>query len=259
MPQRAARSPARAGRGLAVSRITPSRKNDQGVGGPDGGLFTERPERVSRAGVSLPTAGRPLGLLWCGRGRCSSVGLDAAGRGTWPRLSQTTKQPTPTTPAGPLMTLAEAAEATGRPVEALRAILRRDLAKPPERQRLRPRKGNRGEWLVELPAGLRQAARPPGRPAAGRHDTEADDFAGRLADLEQTVAGRVADLESALAEARIAAATAAAERNAAKAAATLEAGLLREQLGRELARVADLERQLAEARRPFWSRWFGKR
>ena len=160
--------------------------------------------------------------------------------------------------AGPLMTLAEAAEAAGRPVEALRAILRRDLTKPLERQRLRPRKGNRGEWLIELPAGLRRPAKPPGRPAVDRHDFHAEEIADRLADLEQVVAGRVADLESALGEARIAAATAAAERNAAKAAATLEGGLLREQLERELARVADLERQLAEARRPFWSRWFGK-
>jgi len=160
--------------------------------------------------------------------------------------------------AGPLMTLAEAAEATGRPVEALRAILRRDLAKPPERQRLRPRKGNRGEWLVELPAGLRRAAKPTGRPAADRHDAQADELADRLADLEQTVVGRVADLESALAEARIAAATAAAERDAAKSAGTLEAGLLREQLGRELTRVADLERQLAEARRPWWGRFVSR-
>jgi hypothetical protein len=152
--------------------------------------------------------------------------------------------------ASPLMTLAEAAAATGRPIEALRAILRRDLMKPPERQRLRPRKGNRGEWLVELPAGLQQSARPPGRPAAGRHDAHPEDLVDRLVSLEQTVAGRVADLESALAEARIAAATAAAERDAAKTAAVLEASLLREQLSRELARVADLERQLAEVRRP---------
>ena len=54
--------------------------------------------------------------------------------------------------------------------------------------------------------------------------------------------GQVADLESALAEARIAAATAAADGDAAKSAGTLEAGLLREQLQREFARVADLER-----------------
>src|SRR3954452_16333460 len=43
-------------------------------------------------------------------------------------------------PAGPahrpLMTLAEAAARTGRPQAAVRAALRRDLARPPDEQRL---------------------------------------------------------------------------------------------------------------------------
>jgi hypothetical protein len=155
----------------------------------------------------------------------------------------------------PAMTLVEASAATGRPVAALRALLRRDLQKPLPEQRLRARKSNTGEWLIELPADLRQPVVSQAGNHAAHHEDEVESAAGRLAALEQIVAGRLAGLEEALAEARIAAATAVAERDAARTAAVLEAKLLREQLEREMARVAGIERQLEEARRPLWWRW----
>jgi hypothetical protein len=153
------------------------------------------------------------------------------------------------------MTLAEAEAFTGRPVAALRALMRRDLQKPLEEQRLRARKNNNGEWLIELPAELMQpAAKPAGR-YAGHEAANGAVLAGRLAALEEIMAGRLTSLEAALGEAKIVAATAVAERDAARAAATLEASLLRQQLERELGRVVELERQLARARQPWWLRW----
>ena len=48
------------------------------------------------------------------------------------------------------LTIAEAAERTGRKIDAMRALVRRG--------RLPRKKGNRGEWLVQLPETLPQAA-----------------------------------------------------------------------------------------------------
>jgi hypothetical protein len=151
----------------------------------------------------------------------------------------------------PAVTLAEAEALTGRPVAALRALMRRDLQKPREEQRLRARKNNNGEWLIELPAELMQPTAKPVGHHAGHDAANGASVAGRLAVLEEAMAGRLASLEAALAEAKIVAATAMAERDA----ATLEASLLRQQLERELSRVSQLEQQLAQARQPWWLRW----
>src|SRR3954454_11570608 len=112
-------------------------------------------------------------------------------------------------PAGPahrpLMTLAEAAARTGRPQAAVRAALRRDLARPPNEQRLGARKNNAGEWLIAVPAEWLAVAEATAeaRPGAvadedrgravipiGLADTVAAALAERLASLEQAVAGR---------------------------------------------------------------------
>ena len=79
-------------------------------------------------------------------------------------------------PAEPFVTLAEASAATGRPAEAIRAMIRRG--------RLKSLKGNDGRTLVAIPAAMRQE---PGQPRVGR-------VAGReVADLgraaEQGIAG----------------------------------------------------------------------
>jgi hypothetical protein len=135
--------------------------------------------------------------------------------------------------AEPLMTLAEAAATTGRPKEALRAMIRRG--------KLKARKGNDGQFLVELPVELRQ---PHGQPIRGRTAKSDEAAAGRAAELEEVVE----EWRTAAEEARLAAAVATAERDAAKIAATAEAATLREL-------IAELRSQLAEARRPWWRRW----
>lgn len=128
----------------------------------------------------------------------------------------------------PLMSLREAAGATGRPPEAIRAMVRRG--------RLVARKGNDGRLLVEVPPDL---IRPDPAPAA------ADPTAGD---------GRAVGLETAVEEWRAAAED--ARLDAAVAAA--EARLLREELARERARGERLEAELAELRQPFWRRLIGR-
>jgi hypothetical protein len=146
--------------------------------------------------------------------------------------------------ADPLVTLAEAAAATGRPKEALRAMIRRG--------KLEAIRGNDGRFLVRLPSDI--SLQPRSQPHRGR-------AAERAADDHATAASRTAELEdtaeewrAAAEEARLAAAVAAAERDAAKAAAAAEIGALRET-------VADLRGRLdrAEARlaAPWWRRLLG--
>src|SRR3954451_6293352 len=53
-------------------------------------------------------------------------------------------------PVAPLMTLSEAAIATGRQPESIRTLIRRG--------KIRARKGNDGRWLVEVPAEMRRQA-----------------------------------------------------------------------------------------------------
>src|SRR4051795_1345114 len=53
-------------------------------------------------------------------------------------------------PVAPLMTLSEAAAATGRQPESIRTLIRRG--------KIQARKGNDGRWLVEVPAEMRRQA-----------------------------------------------------------------------------------------------------
>ena len=137
----------------------------------------------------------------------------------------------------PWLSLTEAASLTGLDREAIRARARRGVI--PYRQ------GNRGQWLVQLPADLTAASDK----AEG---TAAADF--------------VADLQAELVEVRIALARAVAERDAAKAVAVAEMvaeaaeakaenRLLRESLDRERARADRFEELL---RQPWWRRLLGK-
>jgi hypothetical protein len=177
-------------------------------------------------------------------------------------------QPEQRADAPPLMTLSEIAAMTGRPLAAVRAAVRRDLARTPEARRLHIRRGNDGKWLLAAPAEwLAQADAYDGRlgqptPAQeNRHaglSVSADELAapglagaaaelsGRLADIERAVAdaaaqlaSRVAELERQLATAQIEAAVARAERDAA----------------RQL--VERVEAELKRARLPWWRRLAG--
>ena len=194
----------------------------------------------------------------------SDTALAQRGRPDAARLAQ----PGQRADAPPLMTLSEVAAMTGRPLAAVRAAVRRDLARTPEARRLHIRRGNDGKWLLAAPAEwLAQADAYDGRlgqptPAQeNRHaglSASADELAapglagaaaelsGRLADVERAVAdaaaqlaSRVAELERQLATAQIEAAVARAERDAA----------------RQL--VERVEAELKRARLPWWRRLAG--
>jgi hypothetical protein len=93
-------------------------------------------------------------------------------------------------PVEPMMSLADASAATGRPAEAIRAMIRRG--------RLKAMKGNDGRTLVAIPAALFQ---PPGQPQRGR----ANGHASHLASRNDGADGRVAGLQEAVEEWRAAA------------------------------------------------------
>jgi hypothetical protein len=128
----------------------------------------------------------------------------------------------------PWLSLTEAAQRTGRHVNALRSMVRRG--------RIESRKGNTGQWLVRLPAEL---------PAElGPADSPADDEAmaalnAEIAELREELAGLRAGLKAAndVAEARLAA---------------------KEELIQELRKLlGSVRAELVEARKPFWRRWAG--
>ena len=116
----------------------------------------------------------------------------------------------------PWLTLAEASRLTGQSPDALRALIRRD--------RLPARKGNAGQWLVQVLDRTLTSARPVG-------DQEAV-------------------LREELTEARLAAARSEAEATAARSEATV----LRATLDRECARADRYEAELARLRKPLWER-----
>ena len=132
----------------------------------------------------------------------------------------------------PLVSLTEAAAATGRHPEALRGMLRRG--------RLTGVRGNDRKWLVRLPADLVAGQQPAdGQLSAG--------WAEDLADLREEAAGLRVDL-----------ARAEADRDAAKAISAAEKDMLREALSREQARADRLEAALVALQRPWWQRWFNQ-
>ena len=170
----------------------------------------------------------------------------------------------------PLVTLAEAAAITGRSLGAVRAMLRRDLRRPEAERRLKAQKNNAGVWLIAVPPGWRRAVASYDTghavydasqiPASAAVHAGSPSVVGRLSALEAVVAERLAALERDFAASQSTLAKSEAERDAGQAVAAAKEqaverviGELREQLSRELARVTDLERQLAEARRPWWA------
>lgn len=142
----------------------------------------------------------------------------------------------------PWLTLREAAERTGKQLDAMRALARRG--------RLQRRKGNRGEWLVKLPHTMAQAVQ--GTALGSDLDTALDDAMDtELAGLR----GQVTELRVALACAEgrleVARVEAAARIEAFDMAGRLHAAEL---AARETA-IVRLEAELARLRLPFWRRW----
>ena len=127
----------------------------------------------------------------------------------------------------PWLTLSEAASRDGRHIDALRSLVRR--------RKLPARKGNNGQWLVQLPAS-----------------PDAADLANGLAtDTAVTeLLAEVTELREALAEAKAEAKAAYAIAEARVDAVKAEAAAVRELADR-------LTAELAHARRPWWRRLIG--
>ena len=121
----------------------------------------------------------------------------------------------------PWVSLAEAARRLGRNPDGLRAAIRRGT--------LKARKGNGGQWLVQVPAGV---------------PTESDSADDRDA------AGQLAALREELAESRVAAARAEAERDSLAAAHARERDSLSGVVADLRAERDRLAAELAEARKP---------
>src|SRR3954465_496530 len=97
-------------------------------------------------------------------------------------------------PVTPLMTLSEAAAATGRQPESIRTLIRRG--------KIQGRKGNDGRWLVEVPAAMRRQAddRSATTTVVARDRPVADPptDVGRAVDRSvEYLSARVAELEAA--------------------------------------------------------------
>jgi hypothetical protein len=129
----------------------------------------------------------------------------------------------------PWMTLSEAAERTGRHIDALRSLVRR--------KRLLARKGNGGQWLVQIPTD------PLTQP-------------DKVSDLasDEVVAGLMAEVT----ELRESLARAEAEAQTARDTAGSRVAAVRAEVEAKDALIAELKAMLAEARRPWWRRFVGK-
>ena len=147
--------------------------------------------------------------------------------------------------ATPWVTLSEAASLTGRHIDAVRSLVRR--------RKLPARKGNNGQWLVQVPASAPQSS--VGRGAVG--DAAITELLAEVAELREALAKAIAEAKAAsdIAEARVDAANARGDAaNARFDAANASAKALRELADQLTAELADarrswLERLIAALRR----------
>jgi hypothetical protein len=123
------------------------------------------------------------------------------------------------------MTLSEAADQTGRHIDALRSLVRR--------KRLPARKGNGGQWLVQIPTDPLTQSDKVG--ALGRDLGSDEVVAGLMAE--------VTELREALARAE-------AEAQAARDTAGARVAVVRAEVTAKDELIAELKAMLAEARRP---------
>jgi hypothetical protein len=137
----------------------------------------------------------------------------------------------PSTEAGdaaPWMTLSEAAGRTGRHIDALRSLVRR--------KRLPAKKGNAGQWLVQIP-------------------TDPLTLPDKVSDLgtDEVVAGLMAEVT----ELREALARAEAEAQTARDTAGARVAAVRAEVEAKDQVIADLREQLTWHRLPWWRRLRG--
>jgi hypothetical protein len=121
---------------------------------------------------------------------------------------------------GPWLTISEAAERTGKKIDAMRALVRRG--------RLPRKKGNRGEWLVQLPETLTQAA------LDAASDSDLDPV------LDSDLGSELTALREQVTELRLTLARAEGELATARAVAEANAAAADRLLGEREATIADL-------------------
>jgi hypothetical protein len=151
----------------------------------------------------------------------------------------------------PWLTLSEAAARSGRHIGALRSLVRRG--------RILARKGNGGQWLVQLPDDPVAEPGAASGSSTGSSIGLADGYA--MAELTAEVAEVREQLARAEVEREAARAVATAEIAAAQKSAAAEVKAARDTAGAEIAAkdalIVELKAMLAEARRPWWRRWVG--
>jgi hypothetical protein len=130
----------------------------------------------------------------------------------------------------PWMPLSEAAERSGRHIDALRSLVRR--------KRLPAKKGNAGQWLVQLPPEL---AEPSTRP-------------DKVTDLgsDEVISGLMAEVT----ELREQLARSQAEAHATRDTAGAQVAAVRAEVAAKDQLIVELKAMLAEARRPWFARWW---
>jgi hypothetical protein len=137
----------------------------------------------------------------------------------------------------PWLSLTEAAQRTGRHINALRSLARRG--------RIESRKGNQGQWLVRLPAELPADLGPTDAPTS---DETMAALNAEVVELREELAGLKAELKAVHDVAK-------ARADAAERVATAEIAA-KEELIQELRKIlGSLRAELTEARRPWWRRW----
>src|SRR3954464_12666465 len=120
----------------------------------------------------------------------------------------------------PWLTISEAAERTGKKIDAMRALVRRG--------RLPRKKGNRGEWLVQLPETPAQVALDPAL------DSDLDQA------LDSDLDSELASLREQVTELRLALARAEGELATTRAVAEANAAAADRLLAEREATIADL-------------------
>lgn len=172
----------------------------------------------------------------------------------------------------PWLTLTEAAAVSGRHIDGLRALVRRD--------RLERRKNNAGQWVVRLPESWAKADRVSdlgntlGKPGTAQADASGmpQDAQNNALGSDSAMAGALVELREEVAELRLALVKAEmraesittvtkGEVETAKRVAAAEVEGMREQLEAGVAArnavIEELRAMLADARRPWWRRLLG--
>src|SRR3954469_22663216 len=156
----------------------------------------------------------------------------------------------PSTGSGSWLTVSEAAARTGLHIDRLRSMIRRG--------KLEKRRGNRGEWLVLVPAEMMTGSDLVGGSAAGAADHANGSAEGDLDRVDGSVMSKLTDaltelaaLEHELGAALTRSAVAEAEAATLRDALTKAEAMADQLRAEHRTTVAELRAELAEARRPW--------